>query len=263
MVMTKPAFDDETLMAFADGELDEATAAAVEDAVNHDDELMARVAMFMETRARAKAEMASLLDQPVPHKLEQDVRAMVEESRKASANDAEAEPGQVVQLGSVRKNHSARRAETWTLPLAASLVAAIAAGIVGYQLGSAGDPEEARVAGVTDPAVQKALQTLASGEERQLAGEERRIRIVSSFRDQDGTFCREYEIDPAQGSSLVAVSCHEASEWITKIAVTAPLGEDGYAPASSMEALEAYLSAINAGPALSEEEEAQALADLR
>jgi len=30
-----------------------------------------------------------------------------------------------------------------------------------------------------------------------------------------------------------------------------------------METLEAYLSAINAGPALSREEEAQALADLR
>jgi anti-sigma factor RsiW len=48
-------FDDETLMAFADGELDEAAAARVERAIADDEALAARVALFMETRDQARA----------------------------------------------------------------------------------------------------------------------------------------------------------------------------------------------------------------
>lgn len=61
----------------------------------------------------------------------------------------------------------------------------------------------------------------------------------------------------------MAISCMAGDEWETRITIAPPPGSDGHAPASSMETLEAYLSAINAGPALSREEEAQALADLR
>ncbi|MFD2813518.1 hypothetical protein ACFSYD_01240 [Paracoccus aerius] len=46
--------DDETLMALADGELDQAEAARVSAAVARDPEAQARLRLFTETRARLK-----------------------------------------------------------------------------------------------------------------------------------------------------------------------------------------------------------------
>ena len=52
--MTKPDFPDEMLMRFADGELDAETSAAIEQAMETDDDLVARVALFIETRSQAR-----------------------------------------------------------------------------------------------------------------------------------------------------------------------------------------------------------------
>ncbi|MCV0394702.1 MAG: anti-sigma factor [Rhizobiaceae bacterium] len=255
-------FDDETLMAFADGELDEATAAAVEEAIGDDDTLMARVEMFMETRARARAELKPTSEEPVPAALEAAVREMVESSRKASVAAADSPTGRVLPIDAARRKRGLLQAGTWQLPLAASLATAIAAGVIGYQLGSGNGPFAPRLVNASRTDIEEALRTLESGQERRLPGDGR-IRIVASFRDNNETLCREYEVDPVSGNSLVAVSCREGDSWETRFAVAAPAGAEGYAPASSMDALEAYLSAIEAGPPLSEEEEAEALAGVR
>ena len=69
-------FSDEILMRFADGELDEATAARLERALAADDALMVRLALFTETRAASKAALQPLLDEPVPEKLRAAVEAI-------------------------------------------------------------------------------------------------------------------------------------------------------------------------------------------
>ncbi|TIU02591.1 MAG: anti-sigma factor, partial [Mesorhizobium sp.] len=51
--MTEETFSDEILMRFADGELDPETVARIEQAMEIDDRLVTRVAMFIETRAQA------------------------------------------------------------------------------------------------------------------------------------------------------------------------------------------------------------------
>ncbi|TIM62469.1 MAG: anti-sigma factor, partial [Mesorhizobium sp.] len=51
-------------MAFADGELDDATAAAIEKAMQPD--IASRVALFLETRIQVKEALMSVLDEPVP-----------------------------------------------------------------------------------------------------------------------------------------------------------------------------------------------------
>lgn len=58
------------------------------------------------------------------------------------------------------------------------------------------------------------------------------------------------------------MTCNEEGEWRVRFAVNADAGE-GYSPASSSEALEAYLSAVQAAEPLTAEEEAQALRKLR
>ncbi len=259
--MIRPEFDDETLMAFADGELDAATAAVVEEAIVRDEALRARVEMFTETRAQAKAELRPSPEEPVPAALDAAVREMVEASRKASAA-ADLPTGNVVSIDAARRNNGPIRSGAWQLPLAASLAAAIAAGVVGYQLGSANGGHAPQLADASRADIVEALWTLQSGQEQPLP-DGGRVRVVASFRDNNESLCREYEVNPATGNSLVAVSCIEDDGWAMRFAVAAPVGGDGYAPASSMDALEAYLSAIDAGPPLSMDEEARALAENR
>jgi hypothetical protein len=70
-------------------------------------------------------------------------------------------------------------------------------------------------------------------------------------------------VDSADRSTVVSVACRSGAEWRVTFAVVAPGDSSGYAPASSTEALEAYLLAIDAKPPMEAAEEAQALGALR
>ncbi|MGK9235549.1 hypothetical protein KXS07_28125 [Inquilinus limosus] len=259
--MTARAFDDQTLMAFADGELDDETAAAVEKAIETDDELAGRVALFLETRGRAKEALAPLLEEPVPEALSRSVRRMADEARPRSTPP----DGDDVMRVTVPPRATGRRAASlrhrpWAMPLAASL-AAIVFGLGGYLVGTGGrgTPQGLEVAGLGSPAISEALGRVASGEDAVLAGTGDRLRAIASFRDANGALCREFEVDGAGGATVISVACRSDGAWSVRFAVAAPAGEGGYAPASSMEALDAYLAAIGAQEPLSREDEAAAL----
>ncbi|OYX25102.1 MAG: hypothetical protein B7Z10_07355 [Rhodobacterales bacterium 32-66-7] len=86
---------------------------------------------------------------------------------------------------------------------------------------------------------------------------------MSSFRDAADRLCREIEQRVADGTGVVAVVCREDAGWKVRLVVaTGATDEGSYAPASSNETLDAYLSATEAGAPLSRTDEAQALQDL-
>jgi anti-sigma factor RsiW len=62
-------FSDETLMAFADGELDATTRAAVDAAMREDPEVAKRVAQHRALRAKLQLAYASELDEAPPERL--------------------------------------------------------------------------------------------------------------------------------------------------------------------------------------------------
>ena len=253
--MTKPDFSDEILMSFADGELDAETSAAIEEAMESDDELVARVALFMETRTAAQTALKPLLDEPVPGHLVAAVERMVEEKRAQTA-----EPANVVPLRQAGPRLAITR---WTLPLAAS-VAAVIGGIGGYLLALPGAAEQnsLHVAGINSPALGQALATVVSGQETELSDSNQRFRAIATFRDSTGALCREFEVDSPDRSTVISVACRSADAWRVSFAVVAPGTDTGYAPASSTEALDAYLSAIDAQPPLETGEEAAALREI-
>ena len=111
------------------------------------------------------------------------------------------------------------------------------------------------MAGVVDSTIGGALGSVVAGEEVTLAAGDR-FRAIATFRDDADNVCREFELDSAGRSTVIAVACNAAGEWRISFAVSAPGDVGGYAPASSTEALDAYLSAIEAGEPLSAEEEA-------
>lgn len=68
-------FDDETLMAYADGALDAATGARVARAARTDARIARRIEAFRRTAALARAAFAPVVDEPVPERLIAAIRA--------------------------------------------------------------------------------------------------------------------------------------------------------------------------------------------
>lgn len=258
--MIRCEFADETLMAFADRELDDATAAAIEKAMQPD--IASRVALFLETRIQVKEALMPVLDEPVPDRLSESVQRMIDEARRRSVPSHASEGARVVAFRAGDNQAMRRPQGSWIMPLAASLVAVVF-GFGGYLFGFAiqNQPHGLEVAGQDSP-LSEALGQVASGEETALAGSTDRIRAVATFRDGTGSLCREFEIDSANRSTVISVACYSDNAWAVNFAVVAPARDGGYAPASSTEALDSYLAATGAHEPLSREDEAAALRSL-
>jgi anti-sigma factor RsiW len=256
--MIRREFADETLMAFADGEVDDVTAAAIEKTMEPD--VARQVNLFLETRIQAKEALRPVLDEPVPDRLSQSVWRMIDEAKRRSAPSHASEGARVIAFRANENRVPSRLQRSLMMPLAASLVAT-AFSIGGYLLGIGmqGQPQGLEVAGLDSPALSEALGQVASGEETVLAGSTDRIRVIATFRDGTGSLCREFEIESANRSAVTAVACRSNDIWAVNFAVAGSAADGGYAPASSMEALDAYLAAAGAHQPMSREDEAAAL----
>ncbi len=245
-------YSDTTLMAYADGELDDATRSEIERALTEDAALSARVDMFRATRKAASDAFKGHLEEPVPDALAAQIAGMVERHEHPKVEPA----GNVVAFKPKPRFSMPR----FDLAIAAS-VALVAGGAIGYfasGYGGIAPTNSILTADLTDPSLPAALRTVEAGEETAL---ERggRFRAIASFRDEADTFCREFEVDHPDASTAVSVACQAGEEWRVRFTVVASSADGGYAPASSLEALDAYLTAIGAGAPLSEEDERAAL----
>lgn len=253
--MQKPDFTDEELMAYADGELPETRAAELDQALAEDGTLSDRLAVFIDTRTLAKEAWDDVLTEPVPAHLVQHVRDM--------AATTEAEEDDTVVAFPARAAEPAPTA-VWKLPLAACLALAVGLG-AGLMISRQGDsvPGGLEIATLRDSAMIEALNNLPSGDEQMLA-DGARLAPIATFFDGAQTLCREFELDRPDGITVVSVACRSGADWDVRMAIAAAgAGEDSYAPASSLEALDAYLSASDAGPPLDPDAEAAALERLR
>ncbi|TIQ93564.1 MAG: anti-sigma factor, partial [Mesorhizobium sp.] len=106
-------------MAFADGELDDATAAAIENAMQPD--IASQVALFLETRIQVKEALMPVLDEPVPDRLSQSVQRMIDEARRRSVPSHASQRARVVAFGAGDNRAMPRPQGSWIMPLAASL----------------------------------------------------------------------------------------------------------------------------------------------
>lgn len=245
--MSQRIFDDETVMAFADGELDDVTAARVARALADDPALAAEVEMFRASRARAAAAMGPLLKAAVPPGLSLSVFAMVERDREARAQAA-APGANIVSFDNQRE--SRRKTPYWLLPVAAALVLMIG-GTGGYFLGAKlPAPVPAEFASIDDPAIIQALSEIPSGKTIDVPGTGRTIEPVLSFQLEDGTLCREYKLKGPEAKGLVSIACLEQDNWKTHFLMAATRPDEGYEPAGSTETIDAYLTSIHAGTPL-------------
>lgn len=242
--------DDETLMAWLDGELDAIEAERVRRQVAGDTRMQARAARFRESADALRGAFDAPLREPVPPRL---LRALGVTPAPAGAG-------------------------RWRVPaaLAAGVLLTLAA-TLGYRLHDSGEADDAygmllqaRAAGV-----QRALETAPSGSPRawriaggELAGE---ITPLLSFSGAHGRPCREYRLTPGAGSAalpaLAGIACREpGGRWSVEVAVveapTAAAGDGpGYAPAGGAGPArgERLLDDLIPADTLSPEEEARML----
>lgn len=254
--------DDEKLMAFADGELNDKQMLEVENALNKDPVLAERMGMYLETGKLLKEAGDYLLETPVPDVLRKNVEQML--------TDAES-------LENAAKPHgfrltTARQEESIKLPIAANSnwypaiaasIALIVGSLIGYGVAgidTSSDSEQLQIADFGQLPITNALYTVPSGEELDLGENGERFRAIASYNNQSGALCREFELDKADKSTFVSVACHKDMGWRLTFTVAAmSQSDDGYAPASSLEALDSYLDAVGIDNALSLEAETEAL----
>jgi anti-sigma factor RsiW len=184
----------EELAAFADGELDAARSAEVAAAVAADPLLAEEVRAHRALRARLQAHFAPILEQPLPEGLTDALRP---------ASDP------VVSLAEARDKRRAPVPRWLWLAgpaLAASLVLAV------FVPRGGGD-------GYADDALAAALgkQLVAT------QGADAEPRILLSFRDQEGSYCRAYA-----GAEQSGIACRDVNGWrlrVTGAGAAAQTGE--------------------------------------
>ena len=175
----------ELLAAYADGELDEMTAARVQRAIADNPELACDFNKLTELRSMLAARFDPILAEPVPERLS----SPIEDAAK------------VVSLDAARQ----ARQSLWQRPqfrfgagaaIAASLVVAVLVG------GRGGAPQ-----GYADTQLAAALDGTLSG---QTAPDGTRLLI--SFRNGEGAACRGYTAQTASG-----IACHDDRGWKLKV----------------------------------------------
>jgi hypothetical protein len=203
-------FTDETLMAFADGELDEATRAEVERAMHADPALAARVQQHIALRRDVFRAFARTLDEPVPQRLRQVVSSP-----------------KVIQLDSVRaaRKQAAEAPRRWSWPewgaIAATLVVGVLAGSFGLKsvqgettFAVAGANGELTAHGKLDAALTRQLASAPPAG----AG----VRIGVSFVGRDGQYCRTFAMASAAG-----LACRAGAAWTIPVMVEGEGGSSG------------------------------------
>lgn len=208
---------DETLMAYVDGELDDATHAAVEAAIAIDPDLARRVADQVAVQGRLRSEFDPVLAEAVPERLVAAARG----TSKAIGD------GNVFAL----RHPPARQ---WAWPQWGALAASLILGILIAPL--------LRRAPVPSPLEMSEEGVLASGAlaqalSQQLASNQSAdgpVHIGISFRSHSGDYCRTFEL--RDKSAVAGLACREGQSWrLEALAHTRPdtTAHGAYQPAAS------------------------------
>jgi hypothetical protein len=246
----KSGLSDETLMAYADGQLSDAEARDIDRALVTDLDARARVDAFVQSRKALAGAFDDIMDEPPAHLL-----AAIESG------------GKVVSIRPAAATaRSAPRTGFWPTAMAASIALAIGLaggfGLRGVTTEEATTPvlaQGGRLALSDDVAA--ALDRTPSLARAEIAGAATIVPVLS-FRAGDGALCREFELSGGEARAT-GIACRRDEAWRLEALVaggSASAGED-FAPASGADekTLERVLQRLGAGDPLSADDEAALL----
>lgn len=247
-------FDDNTLIAYLDGQLPEGDYGPLEQALEHDPALRTRLQALADSSELARRAFDPVLLEPVPPQLIAAIsRATDPRARVTPPGTGPTRPtGLLAWLG------LASGQGAW--PALASVVVLGLGLVVGWQLQNPTD--DARWAlregtQVTDEALALALENAPSGRVLRTAGGA--VEILASFEQIGGGHCREFNRNSADGSrGELGIACRNAPgdwrlEWRLAQDLT-PMGENSYQTASDEQhdQADAFLRDRVQGPPLDE-----------
>lgn len=248
--------DDETLMAYADGELDANDRAEVEAAIAQDPEVAAAVTRHRALRVRLRAAFDDVLQEPVPDRLVQAARAA-----------GPAGSGAVVDLAQARSAKAERSGRRWSAREWGAMAACVVAGVLVARVipfgGGAADGWVRSANGelVARGSLARALTEQPSGQ----PGLHADVIVTLSFRAKSGEYCRAFVARDARAFGGLACRDEDDDGW--RLPVLAEGGQWTASPnAYRMAAAElphTVIAAVEAtidGEALDAEAERQALA---
>lgn len=223
---------EEMLAAYADGELDEISAARVERALGEDPVLADRLEAMLSLKSVLAAHYGPVLTQPLPERLTAPI----------------ADAAKVVDLAAeraARQRWSERPALRYGGGAIAAAMALVLLFTVNRQTAGSND--------LAGPQLVAALDGQTSG----MVGPEG-TKVLLSSRDKTGTLCRGYADKAASG-----IACREGQGWTVRFRGAADANAQGdYRQAGSGDAaVMAAAQDMASGDALDAVQEAQAIAD--
>lgn len=250
-MMSQLHLSDEILMAFADGELEELTTAAVAKAMAEDSSLAKRIMEFQQSRRLTRSAFSTALMLDVPLEL----RAAISAQIKAYET-----------TGSTKSRPSFKPPwNEWLRRMSPFMQMALTASIVALSLAlsyfagwqSRSGRADGLLAQLESPLVHRELSRSVSGKDVELPFG--RLRMISTYRLASGSLCREFRLQsPAETAE--AVACHNGV-WNATFALAGPVHNAEYTPSGGGDLIAAYLQNIGAGQPLVDEAEVKALAE--
>lgn len=206
-------FSNETLMAYADGELDAETRAQVEAAMTADPDTALRVTHHLALAHKVQAAFNPVLREAVPQRLK-DASA----ARANVAEPAEGATADVVDIARARMAKPAQSTRRWSWPqwfaIAASLVIGVLAGHIGQS-----DTSQSQMAMDDGGVVARgALARVLSTQLASTQTSDAPVRIGISFRSKSGEYCRTFSLP----NGIAGLGCRMGPEWRLQILARSP-----------------------------------------
>lgn len=202
-------FSDETLMAYADGELDAETRLSIEAAMAEDPRIAQEIARHRQLQAKLRSALDGVLTEKVP------------DSLLATARTAPTSAAKITPIADARTARTDAAKHRWSWPEWGAIAASVLIGIIVARAPwgvSSDNPIVAENGHMT------AAGALASALTHQPGGtQDSPVQIGVSFRAKSGEYCRTFAV--RDGDSLAGLACREADDWrIRTLAQSEPSG---------------------------------------
>jgi hypothetical protein len=237
-------FSDETLMAYADGEVDADTRRQIEAAMALDPTLAERVAKHRALRADLGAAFGGVLDEPVPSRLLDAANSSPAAKRSATVTD----------LSAARAAKSGdKKSRSWSWPEWTAIAASLLIGVLAGR--SALQPAQSEMFATTSGGI-VATGELSAALSDQLSGtaKDANVQIGLSFRAKGGNYCRSFAAGTAAG-----FACREDAQWrvraLNEVGAHATGGEYRMAGSDLPPAILSAIDDVMEGEALDQEQE--------
>jgi hypothetical protein len=192
-------FSQETLMAYADGELDAQTRRAIEAEMAADPQVAREIERQRAMRADVGAAFAGVLDEHIPDRL----------------------------LRAAKKSQAAPQQRRWSWPEWTSIAASLVIGVVaGRAIVQSPATKHDIVATASDGHIIAGGQLAQALSEQLSSGEGSGVDIGLTFRSKAGEYCRTF--GTRVGMDVVGFACRDAEAWrIDMLSTTQPTQSGG------------------------------------